>query len=492
MPLFKRGFAPVLAALAMLFLLPGAAQAKWLKAESPRFIIYSDGGESDLREYIEDMEVFDSLLRSRHGLPENGVPARKLPIYLVSSRDELQRTWHKASDGIAGYYSPGSADVFAVAVLEGEDFTLLHEYVHHFMLANFPGAYPAWMVEGYAEYYSTVVIKDQYVEVGAPNQQRSYELTDASWLPIGNVLGNKLRDDGRDTFDFYAESWLLTHYMMSSPERFKQFQTYASAVGRGGDPVASMEAATGIPLAEFDKTIRKYKSARLAYTRFKRTDFTRPPITITVLPASADALLLERLQLIHQSAKLTDPGYLGMVRARAARFPDDELAMVTLGRAELEIGDKAKGKALIDAWIAAHPDDVEGRYLLGANLLYNAMEEKDPEKSKAMWAEARPYLEAAARLAPNDYRVLLACAQARRGEAGYPSLETQTLLVTAYKQAPQVTPLRFELIQVLMARKNWPQAEALLKPLVNSPHGGEVADKARELLKRVQAARAAG
>jgi hypothetical protein len=38
--------------------------------------------------------VFDTFLRARHGLPENGVPLRKLPIYLVRSRTDLQITWN--------------------------------------------------------------------------------------------------------------------------------------------------------------------------------------------------------------------------------------------------------------------------------------------------------------------------------------------------------------------------------------------------------------
>lgn len=81
--------------------------------------------------------------------------------------------------------------------------------------------------------------------------------------------------------------------------------------------------------------------------------------------------------------------------------------------------------------------------------------------------------------------------RARHGERGFPTVETQSLMITAYKQAPQVEEVRFELIQILMARRRWREAEALLRPLVNSPHGGDVAEKARELMKRVQAALAA-
>lgn len=491
MPGLKR-WAAALAALCFVFLLPTAAQAKWLRAESQRFIVYSEGSESALREYVLQMETFDSLLRARHGLPESGVPLRKLPIYLVRDRDGLQRTWHKAGDAVAGYYSASGADTFAVATLDRDDpTTIRHEYTHHFMLAYFPSAYPAWMVEGYAEYYGTTIIKGLYIDVGLVNEWRSSELRNGKWLPIADVLANKRGEDGRNWSDFYAESWLLTHYLMSDPERFKQFQAYASAVSRGGDPVKSMEAATGMTVEALDQILRRYMNGKIHGTRYKRTDFTVPTITITTLPPSADALLLDRLQIVSHSYKDTDASYLPMIRGKAAKFPDDQLAVLTLGQTELELGDPAKGQAVLEDWIKAHPDDAEAMLVLGRHLFNASREEKDPDKSRGMMAAAGGFLQRAAAIAPKDYRILYAYAQTRRGEPGFPTLETQTLLITAYKQAPQVVGLRFELIQVLMARKNWREAEALLRPLVNSPHGGEMVQTARELMKRVQAALAA-
>lgn len=484
---FMKFIAAAFAAM-VLAALPQAAQARWLKAESSRFIVYSDGGESALRQYVLDIEVFDSLLRARHGLPESGAPLRKLPIYLVRDRSGLQRTWHKAGDSVAGYYSPGSADVFAVAVMESYDdqqVVFKHEYVHHFMLGSFPGAYPAWMVEGYAEYYAQTVIKGLYVDVGNVAEWRSYELRNERWIPMADLLANK-RPAHEETF--YGQSWLLTHYLMSSPDRYKQFQTYASLVGKGGDPVQSMVTATGMSPDQLEAALRRYMNGKLPGVRYKRTDFTVPTVTITELPPSADALLLDRLQIVSHSYKDTNAGYLDMIRGKAARFPNDQLAVLALGQAELELGDPAKGRALLLDWIKANPTDVEAMFVLGHNLIWKSDAETDPDKAKAMRAEARTVLEPAATLAPNDYRILFAYARSRRDEPGFPTVATQTLLITAYKQAPQVVALRFELIQVLMARRNLREAEALLRPLVNAPHGGEVASRARELMARVQAA----
>lgn len=493
----KRWAAAIAAAMGVLFMLPGAAQAKWLRAESPRFIVYSDGSESALRDYVLQMETFDALLRAKHGLPEAGVPPRKLPIYLVRDRDDLKRTWNGAGDAVAGYYHPGEADTFAVAVLESggdEDnfVTTRHEYAHHFMLQNFPSAYPAWMVEGYAEYYSMTRIKGAFIEVGRVNTWRSDELRLGKWLKIADVLANNRGPKGENWSPFYAESWLLTHYLMSDPDRYKQFQAYASAVARGGDPVAAMVAATGLSTDALDLALRKYMNTGLHYTQYKRTDFAVPAITVTQMPASADVLLLDRLELVAHYFKDASAGYPAMIRAKAAKFPDDQLATLALGQTEMELGDVAKGRALLEAWLKAHPDDAEVMFVLGDHLINVAREEKDSGKADALMADARVILQRAAQIAPKDYRILFAYAQTRYREPGFPTLETQTLLVTAYKQAPQVDSVRFELVQVLMAREHWREAEALLKPLVNDPHGGEGVTRARELMKRVQTALAAG
>ncbi len=482
------------------------AEARWLRAESPRLIVYSDGSESVLRQYVDLMETFDSLLRARHGLPETGTPNRKLPIYLVRSREDLQLTWNKAGGGVAGYYSPGTADTFAVATMEarGEDTALLHEYVHHFMLGYFPGAYPAWMVEGYAEYYGQTEIKNGFVEVGQVAEWRSSQLLNRKWMSTRDLLANKRGRD--DSSAFYAQSWLLTHYLMSDPDRFRQFQAYASAVGKGADPVKAMQDATGQTPEDLEKTLRRYMASGLKIIQYKQTAFSKPPITITTLPPSADDLLLERIQIVAKAAKDADPGYLAMIQRRAAKYPGDQLALLALSQAEMELGDHAKGRSLLEAWLKDHPDDVEAMYVLGTHLFYDALEREDEDeddsnaedgkaqekappgiKDPAMLADAQTWLKKAATLAPNDYRVLYAYARTRRGESDYPSQEVQEVLIRAYRQAPQVVPLRFELVQVLIARRHPREARALLQPLLNSPHGGAVVEAAKSLLKRIEA-----
>ncbi|MCE3288069.1 MAG: hypothetical protein K0R83_81 [Caulobacter sp.] len=518
-------FSRILTALCAVVALAGLAspaEARWLRAESPRFIVYSEGPESVLRAYVEKMELFDTFLRARHGLPETGVPLRKLPIYLVDDHSGLKQTWNGARDTLGGYYSPNPSGVFAVAISygRGDDAVVLHEYAHHFMLGSFPGAYPAWMVEGYAEYYGSTKISERFIEVGAVAEFRSDALLTGKWMPMADLLANKRGKTNGSAF--YAQSWLLTHYLMSDPGRYKQFQAYAAAVAKGADPVKAMQDATGQTPQALEQSLRRYARSPLSITQFNRGNFAKPPITVTTLPPSADDLLLPNVQIVGHSYKDAAPGFLGMVQKRAGKYPTDQLAVLTLAQTEMELGDRAKGRKLLEDWLVAHPADTEAMFVLGSHLYAEAYrkpeepeaktedaakkdkedEEEEEEEDEAptasqltdakALADAERVLKRAAELAPNDYRILYVYARTRRGQGGYPTVADQDYLIRAYKQAPQVVALRFELVQVLMAHRHWREARALLGPLVNSPHGGSVAAAARKLLTRIEAGERAG
>jgi hypothetical protein len=356
-------FVAVLAAVSALAA-PGLAQARWLRAESPRFVVYSDGGEAELREYTEGLEAFDRILRFTTGLPETGVPPRKLDVYLVKTKAGLQRVWPSADDRVAGFYSASSQDIFAVAI-RGEDATVTqHEYTHHFMYQYFPYGYPVWLVEGFAEYFMTTTFRGPLVEVGAPGD-RARELVYGTWIPLEAVLGKPLDQIPPDSRSiFYGESWALTHYLLSDPKRSRQLLAYMKAVGAGGDPVSSMQAATGQDIKSLEKTLRTYIRQGLKYTQYKRIGWEKPAIEVTALPPSADELLLEVEQIRHGVEEKAAPALLARIRATAARFPGDRLAQVGLARAEVTLGERKTGEVMLTAWLAGNPKDIEALQLI--------------------------------------------------------------------------------------------------------------------------------
>src|SRR5689334_1442305 len=101
-------------ALAAVLACAGPASARWLRAESADFVVYSDGDPMILKDYVARLEIFDALLRFKHGLPLGVPPARKLDIYLVRDLKQLQITAPQMGANIEGYYSATVEDIFAV------------------------------------------------------------------------------------------------------------------------------------------------------------------------------------------------------------------------------------------------------------------------------------------------------------------------------------------------------------------------------------------
>lgn len=484
MPGFRMGFAALAAAAALLA--PGLAEAKWLKAESPRFIVYGEGDANGLREYAEKLEIFDSILRFSHGMDVAGAPPRKLEIYLVSDNRELRLVAPTLGESIAGFYTASQGDIFAMAIRDTEpDFVVLHEYAHHFMLQYFPYGYPAWLIEGYAEYFMNTTIRGDRVEVGRPNNVRAQSLIHARWMPMADVLSKSTSQIAHDDLDgFYAQSWALTHYLMTDPKRYSQLQAYMKAVGAGGDPVKAMQDAVGEDSVALEKRLRAYAKGRLNYTNYTRKGFASPQVKVTPLAESADQLLLAYQRMRRGMSEDEGAAFLKSdVRPRAAKYPGDRFAELTLAYGEIWFGDRAAGEALLERLIAADAKDADALQLMGISRINKAADQS--ADVEPLFKEAARYLARAHAARPGDYKTLSYYAVARQTEPKYPSENTLNALSSAYELAPQVQGIRVQFARALMLGKEWGEARVVLAPLANDPHGGGGAQMARTLLKQI-------
>lgn len=470
-----------------------AAQARWLRAETPHFVLYSDGPESNLRNFAADLEDFDALLRSAHGLDPTGRPARKLDIYLVAGHDDLVRVSPDAPEYVAGFYRADLGDIYAVAIRgergsgDGRRF-LFHEYVHHFMLQNFQASYPAWLTEGYAEYFGATRIEPDRIEVGAAPAGRARNLASLPWLPLQIVArfappSGSTKTAGMSGAMYYAESWLLTHYMLSDPARKARLTDYLTAIAGGAEPVAALETALGMDLIAAEKMLKIYLR-RTPGIRYPRAGRPQVDLVLTTLPPSADALLLENQRLKSGVPKADQPAFLQLIRERAARFPDDRLAQLTLARAEVTFGDRPAGEALLTRRIEADARDVDALWLMALSRLFAG--NADPSRRAALYAEAGPWLGKAFAIDPNRYQILYDFAQSRSRTPDYPSDNTLTVLLRAHELAPQVAPVTLAAARALMKRGRFDTAITLLTPLANSPHGGGRAAAATRLIAQAK------
>jgi hypothetical protein len=460
----------------------GPALAEWRRAESPNFIVYSDGREGALREYVRNLEIFDSALRTV--LPVEDGPIRKLPIYLVGGRQAVGQIHPYLQRNVGGVYIATSEDIFAVAIRNIDEDILRHEYVHHFMLQNFTAAYPAWLVEGFAEYYAATEIEDGAVTFGAFNPGRVAQLSRGDWLPIEELLtlrGDQVR--GGDRYTYYPVAWLMTHWFLSDPERSRQLQAYVDDVGRGTPSVEAMQRATGLAPDQIRRELTRYFSGRVLKRELSR-DFPEPEITVTRLGPAADDLLL-----INQRLKIATPdadraGVVAEVRRRAARHGDDPLALLALGHAELHFGDAEAGVASLSRLVQVQPDHVEALQLMATHHMRLARESSEGRADQLN--QAIRLLGRAYQADPENYYTLMLLGQAREGAPNYPTDNDLITWQAAFDLAPQLANTRLGFARALMQADRPDEAAMILPPLANAPHGGPAAEAARELLTRAE------
>ena len=474
-------------AASALVLAAAPARAEWRRAESERFIVYGEARAGALTEFARKLETFDRVLRMFMGLPVDEAPPRKLPIYVVRDHAALRTVNPDLGTQFIGFYIPTEEDIFAMAWRQGgQDSILLHEYGHHFMLQHFPYGYPAWFVEGFAEYFASADIVGNKVNVGLIDEGRSYALFNARWLPITDLLTRSPTQIDRRDETYYALAGVLTHWFLADEARRAKLSLYLRDISQGVDAVQALEVHLGLTPEELERELRGYIRGRITYRQI-RAEFPDVPTAVTELPASADDLLLlgQRLKLRideEERAPLLE-------RIRAAAAPHgDPFATRILAHAELKLGDRAAAEALLNALLARSPDDVEALQLMARLRMDQAEDQTDFEAGDALRGQARAFLARAYNLDDANFRTFYLLAESRRTAANYPTDNDIETLRLAYELAPQLAGARFNLAATLIYAGRKDEGIALLSPLVNDPHNAGAATAARDMIARAQAA----
>ena len=463
-----------------LLLVAVPARAEWRRAESPNFVLYGNLSEQALRQRILLLEDFDRLLRTITSVQEAPSPNR-LHVYIVTGPRQLRAIRNLPSD-VAGFYTATAEGI--AAVVDGSsgmgNQVLFHEYAHHFMLQHRPNAYPAWYVEGFAEYFMTVRFAAQYIDVGDASRARAAWLLNARWLPMARVISGDRRLSREETALFYAQSWLLIHYFYSNPERQAALRRYLAAARRDS-PAAALLAATGFTPDRLDTELANYiRRGTIRIRRMTRaSDAVRPAVMVNALSPGADAAIADAAALRIGVGDEAAPALLGRLRAAAARFPNDPFVSRTLAYAEAIHGDGAAADRLLDPLLAANPNDAELMYLRGRRYLSAAQQEGAPPDAMR---SARQWFSRAHRADGNHFQTLYRYIDSLKDEPGYISENSANVLLLAHQLAPQVHEITMTAAWMLLRRGNRAEAASLLEPLAADPHNRGLAQAASEML----------
>lgn len=470
-----------LAAFALLGSLLGAPQAlagPWYKAETDRFVVYGETFESTVRDYAVRLQTYDAVLRLFHPDVAKRVPSTKLNVVVVESHAELEEVYPGLPQGVGGFYMPNNEGLYAVVwntKRMGEDDVLFHEYAHHFMRDYFPQAYPAWFAEGFAEYFGMTTIEKGAVSVGGENNSRAYDLTRATWIPLADLFGKGVwQIPPAKRSNYYALSWLMTHYMRSDAARGKQLFAIVQAIANGQDPVKTVERETGMTMEQLTKTLKAYNRFRVATIN---GEFVRDSdVRVTRMPDSTDDFMYGEMRLkLRTAAGDKDDAFLTSIRNKARKWPGDATAELALAHAEFVMGDVAAGEAIVNRRLQVNPKDKETVLLAGMGQYFAGLraerDKKEDEKVKRFRA-ARPILMDAYRLDDQDFRPLFAYVETRTVEPNFPNDRDVEASAAARDLAPAVLDISDRLGRMLIKQGRMDDAKIVWAPLVNNPHGG--------------------
>ncbi len=473
----------------LLMATPAMARAEWHKADSEHFIVYGDSNEAQLRNFVERLEKFDAVLRVVTGQKGRASPV-KLTVFVVRDVATLQKMKGPGSKDVYGYYSPQITGSYAVIPrysgsgeydLDAET-VLYHEYAHHFMLQYFPAGYPAWYVEGFAEYFSTMEFrKDGNVAVGMPTKHRFDSLIYEVAFPLTRIFASdtgKMKES--ETSSFYAYAWLLTHYLRFEPSRKGQLQTYLNGFAVGKPPMEAATTAFG-DIKQLENDLSRYmKARRMSYSLLAGLKILTPQISISRLGLSSNEImpLYLRFMAPHDANEIAR--FAVDARAIATKYPSEPSTLEMLAEGELDAEQFSAATKANDALLAIRPTD--GRAILRRARIAAAQMQKS-KNFPGGWKAIRSLIVKANRASPDDPFPLSEYFNSFSQE-GIPVPDIAGVgLRRALELAPQAVGLRFNLAGYLIETKRKAEAQIALAPLVNHPHSAEVRDAARAMLE---------
>lgn len=491
-------FVRLFAALAAL-IAPSAASAAWHVAESKHFVVYSDDDSDDLKEFAEQLERFDAAVRLTVSLPDTPVsPSNRITVFLVDDLRDLRKLANvEANSGVQGFYSGRATGSYAFAPRRTEgrgkfdldpQSVLQHEYAHHLMLANYTGVFPAWVVEGWAEFFATIrTERDGDVTVGAPPFHRAYGLSTGKPLKLSDMVSgsyDKLRDSQVEAL--YGRGWALTHYLMfenvKRGPRAGQLDAYLRALSGGRTGEQAAVSAFG-DLRKLDKELDQQLRARtITSLRFKPTMLEVEPVTVRALRPAEAAIMDVRMRSKRGVDAESAPKVLADARRVAARYPDDPFVLTTLAETEYDTGNFRESLAAADRAVTLDPKAGEAMiYQARARL---AMLLKSGGDSTE-WNEARKPLLAANALENDDAEPLMLYYLSYAMADERPTRNAVDALMMAQTLAPQDVGLRMTAAHQLLRDGEQKAARTMIAPVAFSPHGGKLAEIGRAVVDRL-------
>jgi tetratricopeptide (TPR) repeat protein len=237
--------------------------AEWLLVKTDHFAVLSntDPERAKLIAYkLEQFRYVFSLIAPE--LVAATPSLTRVRVFRDGSSYTANLNLADVSSAVAGYFQPGSDLITINDLFNISDNVSFHEYTH--LLTRLDStSYPLWFVEGIAQFYETFEISGRAAKIGEISSGRLHSMRINPFIPMRKLfsLSSYPQISRESSLDmFYAESWLLVHYLMMDGHgrRRPQLIEFLNQLRAGLPLESAFQTAFQMDIDALDKELINY------------------------------------------------------------------------------------------------------------------------------------------------------------------------------------------------------------------------------------------
>lgn len=446
-----------------------AGEAQWTEVRSPHFSVITDAGDKRGRQAALRFEQMRTafgifLNKSKVNIP---IPLQIIAFRNAKEMRQFVPLWKGKPVELAGLFQGGEDRCFILLDMSVENpwSVVFHEYGHQLQNGNLDLDLQPWFNEGFAEFFSTIQATGNTVDIGRPSDANGAILLNNRLMKVVDLFqvsqqSATYNESGDRRSIFYAESWLMVHYIYDN-NLWPKMVTYFDLVLNKKQPVEqAIQTSLGMTSTDLDKALDRY----LHQNSYRYYPIPIPPgLDASTFTAKPLAPLDVRAQLA--DVKLHSPDYADAAMQDFSDIlkqqPDNQAALRGMGYGYLRKHDAKQAGEYFDK--AAQADSNDPRVLYYSAVL--ARQEglgSDHEKA----AKLQKQMEKAISLDPDfaDSYSVLSFILMSEGKAD----EAIPVMLKAVGLNPRNEVYSMNLAQLYMMQRKYDDAIGLLSQLAKS------------------------
>ena len=422
-----------------------------------------------------------------------------MPTTVIVFKSDSSYKPFKVNPNVAGYFQPGEDVNYITLTTEkasdDQPFRIIfHEYVH-LLVANTMGAtVPLWFNEGLAEYYSTFDIKDDYrrVILGDLIANHVLYLRENKFLPLRTLFAVDYKspyyNEGNKMNVFYAESWMLMHYLLQgdSQKHRPQLSKFVDLLRANAKIDDAFQQAFQSSIDSLEKDFKSYiqgaKYMATGITFEHKLDFDSEMQGAPLAEAEAHAYLGDLL--LHTRKLEAAEEQIQQALTLNADLP---MAEASYGMLRVRQGRVDDAREHLQKAVAANSQNYLTHYYYAFALSslsmnqYRVVSSYPPDVAATMRAELKKAIALKPDF-PESYSLLGFVNVVRNEEID----ETIDLLKRALKISPANHRMLFMLAQLYLRKERFAEARQLLEPIAHNSPNPDMQKQAESLLENVK------